>query len=538
MIRRLGLVGFTLFLLATYGQAQDRYMVFFTDKAGSAFSINSPQEFLSPRSIARRQKQSIPIIEQDLPVNSSYVMALENLGAETYYTSKWLNGVLIQAEALLIPAIEALDFVDRVEYVAPGAPLSSDGNGGDGAPAYEMEMAKSDFQNEMLGIDHMHADGFKGAGILIGVFDEGFNNLSNIPAFEHLFLDNRIRYTYNYSTNSPVIENAETHGTRVLSTLAAVEEGELIGTAPEASYILAVTEASGEYRVEEYYWLFAAEQADSAGVDIINTSLGYYRFDDPAMDYEQSDMDGQTAVITRASNIAASKGILLLTSAGNTGLNAQWPIITAPGDSPNVLAVAAVNSVRERARTSSLGPSADNRTKPDLAALGIATAVISSSGTVSFSDGTSFASPLITGLAAGLWQANPELTAAELLQLLRLSGHQYDDPDNEIGFGIPDYPTAIRVADEIDLPTANELLIYPNPTSDNRVSLAFDQRFFGQSVQVVLVNSNGRSLNQYLLNPSVRDNRIIIDLEHHSAGLYLVRVSGAGGTFTKKLIKY
>lgn len=514
--------------------AQDRYMVFFTDKAGTDFSINNPQQFLSQRALLRRQKQQIPVVENDLPINQVYVDALKELGADTYFTTKWMNGVLIQADPVLISAIEALSFVDHTEYVAPDAPLTQDGSDADGIEG--IEASQSDFQNDMIGIDAMHQAGYEGQGMLIGVFDEGFDNLSNISAFDHLFEDNRLIYTRDFTFNRSNVENGITHGRRVLSVLAARSE-DLVGSAPEASYILSITEAAGEYRIEEYNWLFAAEMADSAGVDIINTSLGYNTFLDPSMDYSLSQMDGQTTVITRATNMAASKGIALVTSAGNTGQSQLWPIITAPGDSPNNLAVGSVNAALQKARISSVGPSADNRIKPDVAALGVSTAVTATDGSVLFSDGTSFASPLIAGLMAGVWQAYPELLASELLNLIRLSGNQYDTPDNQLGFGIPNFVTISQIAEEIDLPTASDLIAYPNPTNTTFVNLAFDASFFDQTVEVELVDTNGQLINRYVFTPSARDNRIQIDLGNNPAGVYLLKVIGAGGTFTKKVVR-
>lgn len=532
-------ISLMLYCLATgLLNAQDRYMVFFTDKAGTTFSTTNPQQFLSTRAIARRQKQQIAIAENDLPVNQTYVDALEMAGAETYFRTKWMNGVLVQVDPALINMIEAFSFVDHTEYVGPDAPLSAEGSDSDGVAATNgTEAGPGDFQNDMIGIDVMHQAGFEGQGMLIAVFDEGFNNLSNIPAFDHLFLENRILYTHDFTINRSNVENGVTHGRRVLSVLAAKSE-DLMGTAPEASYILSITEASGEYRIEEYNWLFAAEKADSAGVDIINTSLGYNLFLDPSMDYSLNQMDGQTTVITKATNIAASKGIALVTSAGNTGQSQLWPIITAPGDSPHNLAVGSVNAALERARISSTGPSADNRVKPDVAALGVSTAVTGTDGTVTFSDGTSFASPLIAGLMAGVWQAYPELTAEELLNLIRLSGSQYDSPDNQIGFGIPNFVTIVQIAGEIDLPVVEDLTVYPNPVSDSFVNLAFDTSFFNRNVSVELVRANGQVINRYSFMPTGRDNRIQIGLENNPPGLYLLKVTGQGGSFSKKLIRF
>jgi len=520
-------------------QAQDRYMVFFADKSGSPFSIDNPSAFLSQRAIDRRTRQGLTINSEDLPVVAAYVDALAILGAEPFYRTKWFNAVLVQMDNGLVADVLALDFVDRVEYVAPGATLSDGLPGGDGMAGMSEDVGETDFQNQMLGIDRMHADGYRGEGLLIGVFDEGFNNLTSISAFDHLHSDNRLLYTFDFTHNEANVENTEfNHGTRVLSVLAADAPGEYTGTAPGASYILAITEDQGEYRIEEYNWLFAAEMADSAGVDIINTSLGYNVFTDPSMDYTQAQMDGQTTVITKAANLAAARGILLLTSAGNTGNSLDWSIIRAPADSPNILAVGGLNSIGDRARISSTGPTADGRIKPDVMALGIATAVITTDNAVTFSDGTSFASPLVAGLAAGVWQANPELTAAQMLNLIRQSADNFNSPDNEIGYGTPSYVTAIRIADEIDLPKAAQLTAYPNPIQDDIVTLAFDDAFIGQTVQIEAYNANGVFVNSFELNPSERDNRISINLGPIPAGVYLLRIATPGSITTRRILKY
>ena len=528
-----------ILLLVTAGLSlgQDRYMVFFTDKAGSTYSVNDPAAFLSERSISRRQRQAISIVENDLPVNESYVEAVKNLGIEVYYRTKWMNGILVQMDVAQLASVEALGFVSSVEYVAPGAPLSPDSvEGAEESEDSAIQPQATDFQNDMLGLREMNWDGFRGEGLLIGVFDEGFKGLSTLSSFQTL-RDGRITYTFDYTSNREVVDNNINHGTQVLSILAAASP-DYGGIALEADYILTITEASGEYRVEEYYWLFSAEQADSAGVDIINTSLGYSLFDDPDMDYTLSNLDGQTTVITQASNLAASKGIALITSAGNTGLSLNWPRVTAPGDSPNVLTVGSVNSVLERARNSSTGPTADNRIKPDVVALGIATAVIGDNDQPTFRSGTSFAAPIVTGLLAGLWERYPDLTAAEVVELIRLSASQYDTPDNELGYGIPKYTTAIGIAEEIDLPTVADLTAYPNPTVDGILTLAFNQEFFGEAVQIAMVNAGGQRVDSFSLRPTERDNRFPLNLSNHPAGIYLLRIAGVGGVITKKVIKY
>ncbi|MGW8123188.1 S8 family serine peptidase [Roseivirga echinicomitans] len=515
--------------------AQDRYMIFFTDKLNSPYSINTPSDFLSERAIARRVKQNIPIVENDLPVNQTYIDALQNLGYKTIHRSKWMNGVLVEMHSTSVAAVQALTFVEKVEYVAPGQ-VPAGSIGGSRANAKLADDGSAGFQNSMLGIDQMHKDGLEGQGMLVGVFDGGFQNISQIGPLQPLFTSNRIIAQKNYVTNTTQIENNESHGTRVLAILAANQAGIYVGTAPAASYILCVTEGAGEYRVEEYNWIFAAEMADSTGVDVINSSLGYSVFDDPTMSYAYSDMDGETTVITKASNIAATKGIALINSAGNEGNNA-WHYISAPSDSKNVLAVGAVNSTGFRASFSSFGPSKDNRVKPDVAALGQGTAVITATGNIAFQSGTSFSSPILAGFATCLWQAFPDLTNLELLDLIRQSAHQYDFPDDELGYGIPNYGRAYELAFKPE-PLENEVLAYPNPTSESFINLVFPDGFLTEAVVVSLMDMNGQQLNSFRIEAQQSNSPIQIDLTNRMAGIYILRIKGQRTNFKKKIIKY
>lgn len=524
-----------LFLLLTTGlQAQDRYMVFFKDKANSAYSISNPSAFLSGRAISRRLKNNVEVTEQDLPVNQNYVDAVAQLGVETYFTTRWMNGVLVQMDPALVDDVLAIPAVDEVEYVAPGNLLSPP----PGARAkFEEDPISppriSQQQYQMLGIDRMHEEGFMGEGVYIAIFDDGFANYTTLPAFAQTIQDNRIRYTMDFTRNRQNVDNSFSHGLRVFSILAA--DSEMIGAAPGASYMLSVTEAPGEYRVEEYNWLFAAEAADSAGVDIINTSLGYNIFNDAAMNYTVGDMDGQTTVITRAANIAASKGMLLVASAGNTG-GSQWNIITAPADSESVLAVGAIDQFELLAAFSGRGPTADNRIKPDVVGLGVGTQLTTGQGAIDFQNGTSFSAPLITGLAAGLVQAFPDKTSAEVMDYIRMSGDRSETPDNFYGYGLPEFIRASQIADESLIPIADGVKAYPNPTREPYFTLTFSEAFLGQDIDAQVFNSDGELLNTYEFTPRLFENALRINLNSARTGLLLVRLISQAGVVTKKII--
>lgn len=511
-------------------------MVFFADKANSPYSISNPEAYLSTRAIDRRNRQSIDIDETDLPVNPNYVNQIRSLGVEVFFSTKWMNGVLVQTNTNFISSISALPFVTSIEYVAPGAILMGNSSG-DFHSQSKIDVSASATQNAMVDIDLMHDDGFKGEGMIIGVFDGGFSNLSQLEQLSHLFSNNQIVLTKDFVINQNNVENSGSHGTRVLSIIASNAVDEMVGGAPNASFMLFNTEAPGEYRVEEYNWLFAAEMADSAGVDIINTSLGYSVFDDPAMDYTYNDMDGNTTVITRASNIASSKGILLITSAGNAG-NGAWRFITAPADSEGVLAIGAVNSSQVKASFSSFGPSADDRIKPNVSAMGVGTAVVTANGFIANQNGTSFSAPVITGLAAGIWQAYPQLTNHELIDLIEQSGNQFNNPDNELGYGIPSYERAREIQESRQEPITVGISAYPNPISEGHFILAFETAFFDQRINVETVDRQGKKLFSFTLTPSVSRNRFEINADQMESGLYFLIIRTEDQRIVKKLIKY
>jgi subtilisin family serine protease len=353
----------------------------------------------------------------------------------------------------------------------------------------------------------------------------------------HLFDADKILLTKDFVTNRNNVENKESHGTRVLSVMTSNAEGEFVGSAPDADYMLFVTEAPGEYRVEEYNWLFASEMADSAGVDVVNTSLGYSEFDDKAMNYTYQDMDGQTAIISKAANLAASKGILLVNSAGNQG-NAAWNFITAPSDSESVLAIGAVNSAFNRASFSSFGPSADQRIKPDLSALGQGTAVITSAGNIANQNGTSFSSPIVAGLVTGFWQAFPGLTNFEVIQIMKESASQFNSPDNELGYGIPSFVRAAELARNLETPIEIGVAVYPNPIVSDSFTLALEPGYFDKEVILTLVDRNGKSLSVSKIFPTQFKNRFEINFENGIAGLYILNIQTSDQRTMKKLIKY
>lgn len=452
----------------------NRYVVFFTDKTGNTYSIDRPEEFLSSRALQRRDNQNIDISTNDLPVSDVYLDALNELAeVDVYFTTKWMNAVLVETEEANVDELVALPFIQKVTYVAPGSRLINTSGGGRLMKVKKnlgklIEDSESNEQNIFIGVDVMHEKGFRGEGMLIAVFDSGFDFVDQSSYFTHVFADNKLVGTKDFIRGSSNVFQYDTHGAKVLSCISAYNEGEYSGTAPESDLVLCVTEdVMSEYAIEEYNWLFAAEYADSIGVDIINTSVGYSYFDDESMNYTYDDLDGETTVITRAADLAASKGILVVSSNGNEG-NSNWQYLNAPSDADSILAVGAVDFNSERSGFSSFGPTNDGRIKPDVSALGSWARVVYKNE-ISYANGTSFSAPMVAGLAAGFWQAYPELTNMEVIQYLKMTASHADTPDTTIGYGIPDFFRAYNRVKNNESDIENKFVVFPNPVTHKRI---------------------------------------------------------------------
>jgi serine protease AprX len=522
---------------------EGRFMVFFADKNGNDYSLERPQEFLTQASLRRRQVQGIALDDSDLPVSETYLGQLRNAGARVYFSSKWLNAALAEADSSLAADLYRLPFVEKVEFIAPESVLRSSA-ARSGSKSTEirsaealLEEAETDFQNKMLGIDEMHRQGYRGSGRMIGVFDSGFTTVDSSPYFSHLFSEGRIAGTRDFIRNSGNVYQYDSHGTRVLSVLAGYRSGQYVGAAHEASYLLCVTEdVRSEYRIEEYNWLLAAEYADSMGVDIINASVGYYDFDDSGMNYRYDQLDGKTTVITRAANMAAAKGILVVCSNGNEG-NSPWKYLSAPADAASVLAIGAVGPDLNRSAFSSFGPTADGRIKPDLSALGSWTRLVQGQN-VLVGNGTSFASPLVAGLAAGFWQAFPELTAEELSGVLKETASNAASPDTLTGFGVPHFLSAynrVRFAEEDKFDTT--FILFPNPVDERRIIYIYDDAFSGRaSADVRFIDLEGRLLGQFEVDLSNRAQPLELDVSFLRPGTYILTTACGGVQRRSKLV--
>lgn len=442
----------------------------FSDKTNTPFSIDNPSDYLSDRAIARRERQGIAIDELDLPIDPAYIEAVLAIpGVQYWHESKWFNAItvkLLDEEALV--AIQALPFVLETRGVQV---LFSDR-----LPAGLEKSQATTFdattygtahrQIQMLRGDLLHAAGYRGEGLHVAVMDAGFSDVSNMNAFQRARNEGRLEQVANYVSGGSNVEGGSTHGTRVLSTMTGELNDNFVGTAPDAHYHLFRTEdTSFEYVIEEDNWIMGIEHADRIGVDLVNTSLGYSQFDDPDQDYAPENMDGQTARISIASQIAAEKGMLLITSAGNRGAS-DWRVITAPGDAKDVLTVGAVDSLGVHAFFSSFGPSADGRVKPDVVAMGFQSAIVNVGDDITRGNGTSFSAPIVCGLAACLWQAHPQRSNLEIIQAIRESASLYTQPNDSMGYGIPDFWRAHLILRGEDPSARQGATIYPNPAQN------------------------------------------------------------------------
>lgn len=533
--RKIGLL--MLFIAAAVcAEAQvNRYMVFFKNKTSTPHTISNPQTFLSQRAIDRRIKQGITISDQDLPVNPTYIQGVKNTGAQVFFKTRWMNGVLMQCDQELVDDVSALSYVDHVELVAPNARL---GNGRRKVSVKAKSSNVSDatqVQLEQLNIDDMHQQGIHGEGMIVGIFDAGFLGVDEGVPFQSVVTESRINLTVSqdFVGNSDDVFQYDDHGTEVFSVIAAYQNGVFTGGAYKARYQLYVTEdAATEYRIEEYNWLFAAERADSAGVDVVNSSLGYNTFDDDGMNYPKSALDGKTAVVTKAAQWLADRGVLIVCSAGNEGNNG-WQLITAPADAVDVLAVASVDPNGTRAGSSSKGPSADNRIKPDVAAMGVSTSVILPNGSVGTASGTSLASPLIASFATGVWQKYPELTNKEVMTLIRRSGSLANAPNNLLGHGIPDFNKIETYLESLE---ENPFDVYPNPFLNSVVIKPFSPGLVSNCV-AILTTADGKKIFETKLAFTREQPSKLAKLPDLTSGVYILRLQWEGGIQTIKLVK-
>lgn len=426
----------------TFAEEQDtlKYRISLKDKHVTAFSLDHPEQFLSSKAIERRRRQGIEIDSTDLPVCSSYIESICRKGLQVVTKGKWENFVTVACnDTSWMAQVSALPFVKSIERVWMATKqmdvtvykehlrnkpkVDKDAWYG---PAYT--------QIAMCQGHKLHEAGFRGEGMTVAVIDAGFQNLDSIHVLDNLRILGMRDFVHPHSN----LFRESAHGLSVLSCIGANRPGVMVGTAPEASFWLFRSEdEQSEHLVEQDYWCEAVEFADSVGVDVLNTSLGYYSFDDASKNYQLRHLDGHYALMSRQASRVADKGMVLVCSAGNSG-SGSWKKITPPADADWVLTVGAVNKEGLLAGFSSVGHTADGRIKPDVVAVGWNADVIRPDGNQGVANGTSFAAPVVCGLVTCLWQACPQLTAKQLIELVRRSGDRMEYPDNIYGYGVPD----------------------------------------------------------------------------------------------------
>ena len=416
------------------------------DKKGTEYNLKHPEKFLSERSLQRRERQGLGVDSTDLPVSTRYLKQLARQGFSVVGGSKWNNTVLVKSSSESVKGeLEQLPFVTAVRkvFTSPDSitppfrfPLVPD------TMKYKGTDTTYGFTHKQIALfngQKLHAEGYRGKGMLIAILDGGFMNADKMDAFKGVDIVGKRDFAYPYTSD---ICSELDHGTMVLSCMAGRSEGRFLGDAPEASFLLLRTEMGYvETLMEEDNWAMAAEYADSVGVDIINSSLGYNRYDDKSTTYRYWELDGKTALVSRTASMLARKGIVLVNSAGNEGTS-QWKKVGVPADASDILAVGALRADSTNTTFSSLGPSADGRVKPDVVAMGERVMVYSGRGDIRPANGTSFASPLTCGMVACLWQKFRNKTALEIMDMVRRSGNNSAHPDNVYGYGIPDFGNA------------------------------------------------------------------------------------------------
>lgn len=541
---RIRTFNYLFFLMSLSIQAQEEHAwVYFTDKPNATDYLEAPLTMLTQKSLDRRAAQSIVLDTQDAPLEPTYVSAVANsLGITVKARSKWLNALHVIGTKENIDALGNLEGVQAVSYAHKALNKGSKKRSNNSKNKWVLSSQESHLayglasnQIEMLQGDFLHDLGYTGQGMTIALMDAGYKGVEVFDAFSNLsdtdMGNGEILGGYDFVHREPNFygDTGNTHGLSVLSTIAAFLENEFIGTAPDAFFYLFVTEdASTETPLEESLWVEAAERADSLGVDVINTSLGYSTFDEGKYDYSYAAMDGATTFITRGAEVAASKGMLVVNSAGNSG-NDPWHYITAPADAVSVLTVGAVDPNENIATFSSYGPTADNRVKPEVLAQGQSVYVINGNGNVALSNGTSFSSPIIAGLAACLWGGLPDKTATELRTLIQNSGDLYNAPEEQRGYGVPDF-------EMIHASLKNPEILCEIPRlKTNLVDLDLKIVLPNQMkhASVLVCDITGRKIIQQEVNSTENT----IDVSRLTSGLYLAKVLYLQNQYVFQFIK-
>lgn len=539
MVRFSGCILFIILTMLAQGQPTDYnyfYRIYFIDKGDTRPDDYIPSQLLSEKAVLRREKAGIDLLDyRDLPVNRQYINEIISMGLTLHCTSKWMNTALFKSTTSFnIDNITDLTYVSSVKTVKiPGKKnIASDKLFLSLEETYDYPY---DRPITMLNGYILHNQGYNGNGILIAVLDGGFDNTEEISSLAGMRSRNGIKATFDFIQNSEYVYNSSTHGTAVLSVLAGKLPYVIEGTAQQADYLLLKTEdVTSEFPCEEDYWAAGAEFADSSGADIITTSLGYSTFDDPSMSYNYSDLDGETAFVTIAADIAASKGMVVFSSAGNER-NKTWKRIICPSDGDSVIGVGAVDGYNLISDFSSAGPAYDRRIKPDNTAMGVAVPAQTSVVSVVRVNGTSFSCPVLSGMTACLMQAVPGVRNTDIIKALRESADRYTAPDSLYGFGIPDLSQALIKLQDLFLIVPDQFSVAgPNPTT-GEFEIIFREQY--ESVIAEIFTSTGQLIWKKKIDTFAGRSLKINELVNREQGLYLIRLTTPAASSVHKIIK-
>ncbi|MAZ72903.1 MAG: serine protease [Flavobacteriaceae bacterium] len=526
----------------TIAKAQQDALVFFADKENVEASIANPISILTQEAIDRKALHNIAIDELDVPVNEAYVTQIKNTAGITVLAkSKWMNAVFVRGSQQSITNLMDLSSVIDIEFADKGLnrePFQKDTEdkfiieNEENRILYDYGAAAN--QTEMLAVDFLHEQDFTGEGMIVAVMDSGFPGVMTNPAFSEVVSEGRLLGTYDFAERQTNVDGTGSHGTQTFSDIGAFLDGnqKFVGTAPDASFYLFRTEfGPTENPVEEAWWVEALERADSLGVDVVNTSLGYQDYDNSNYDHTYQDLDGETTIAARGGNFAFAKGMLLVTSAGNDGNG--FGFVATPGDSKGILTVGAVDDDGDYVDFSSFGPTVDGRIKPDVMAQGRDAAVINQNGNVDFNNGTSFSSPIMAGAVTSLWQSRPEVKNSTIMQLVRESAHLFNNPTDEMGYGIPNFQeayNALQVLGVEDQLLKETFAIYPNPVTD-----VFNVSFPQQTERATVTIFDVLGKQVFVKEISVLENKVSIS--ELSGGVYIASISAEGIVNNFKILK-
>jgi serine protease AprX len=510
------LILFVLPAINVVAQSQYAFRVSYADKKETTYDLSKPNIFLGSKALSRRALQSIAIDSTDLPVVQKYIDSTLKVANGIFHSrSRWQNNcVILVSDTSNINLLRSISFIKNVRYVAnflspihflktkPVTELDNDSKsnrplwrttGGIGYYGDAFDQIK------LANGDYLHDNGFRGKGKLIAALDEGFNLVNTLSGFDSLRISGRIVDTYNFNLNTSDVYGYSSHGTQVLSTMAGILNGNYVGTAPNAQYALYVTENSGSEQPFEMDNLVAAmERADSIGADIITISLGYNSFNIGGLDasLSLSDIDGKSTIAAMGANTATKKGILVIASAGNDGATSTWGRILTPGDADSALTCGSVDINKVLAPTSGKGPNASGIMKPDVCMLGAPGVVFNNSGTTSTVGGTSIATPELAGLAACLWESKPSATPYQLRKVIRESAHIASSPNNEMGYGVPNFAKAYSSLSKIitDSFTSSTIICYPNPFTE-KINIQIIGNSPNESIKWAILDAIGRTIN-------------------------------------------